>query len=514
METCVSTDRLQRILSVGVALTAERDFSRLLDTILSEAMSITGCDAGTLYLLEDGKLHFKIMRNHTLGVFPGSGNAPAELPSFDLCESNVASYVVIHRRMENIADVYDLEKFDFTGPRHYDTLTGYRTKSMLVIPLINNRDEIVGVLQLINALDSDGRIIAFSPDYEDVFRSISSLAAVAITNMRYNEENRLLFQSLIEVLAAAIDERSSYNANHTRNVAELTKGFIDFLNRQHSDGNTHIHFTAEMSQQIVTAAWLHDVGKIITPLEIMDKSTRLGEKAPIINLRFETILALERVRFLEKITTETEYEKIVSEINEARELCAKANSGAPASDDELALIRSYGLRACPKPGGEALRWLEPDEIESLVILSGTLTSAERRIMEEHVEITSRLLEKIRFSNEYRYVPDYAADHHEKLNGRGYPSGKADKELPAGTRILSVVDVFEALTARDRPYKKAIPYEKAFDILDEMADKGELDAELVGLLRKWKRETGDEEKTFCRSHDCSLDGASDKRAGLR
>ena len=485
MSKTIDERNLQRILSIGVALTAERDMNRLLNTILTEAIAITDCDAGTLYLLEDDKLHFKIMHNHSLGIFLGGEGVPVGLPPLELSEANVASYVTIHRNMENIADVYVSDKFDFTGPKQYDNLTGYRTQSMLVVPLLNNRDEIIGTLQLMNAMDRDKNVIPFAKEYEEIFRSVSSLAAIAVTNMRFTEENRALFQSLVEVLAAAIDERSPYNAYHTYNVVELTKGYVDFINKKHNEGRTNIYFSPESAEQIVMAAWLHDIGKIITPLDIMDKSTRLGDKLPLVLLRLEAIAATERANYLEGKTGEADYARLAAEISEASALCQSANAGAPAGDEELALIRSYGERRCIMADGRVQPWLTPDEIECLGIRYGTLTPAERRTMEEHVEITGRLLEKIRFSRQYRNVSTYAVNHHEKLNGHGYPGHKTGSELPLGARIITIMDIFEALTAKDRPYKSPIPFERSFAILSEMAESGEIDAELVQWLIEWK-----------------------------
>jgi HD-GYP domain-containing protein (c-di-GMP phosphodiesterase class II) len=338
-----------------------------------------------------------------------------------------------------------------------------------------------------NAMDENGEVIPFASEYEEVFRSISAQAAIAVTNMKYLEENKALFQSLVEVLAAATDERSHYNANHTRHVAELTREFTEFVNQQHQAGCTYISFTEEEAEQLVTAAWLHDIGKIITPLEIMDKTTRLGWGEQLVELRFETILAAENVRFLTGKMPLEEFNEIALEIAEARELCFKANSGVPTSAVEMALIESFGERTCELPSGKIVRWLEPGEIECLAIRYGTLTQAERKIMEQHVEITQRLLSKIRFSKEYEKVPLYAADHHEKLNGRGYPLGKTAADLTLGARILTVMDIFEALTAKDRPYKKPMPLEKAFEILDGMIIDGEVDAEVVRMLREWKDE---------------------------
>jgi HD-GYP domain-containing protein (c-di-GMP phosphodiesterase class II) len=336
-------------------------------------------------------------------------------------------------------------------------------------------------------MDESGEIIPFSHEYEEVFRSISAQAAIAVTNMKYLEENRALLQSLVEVLAAAIDERSHYNANHTHHVAELTREFIDFLNNLHEKGRTYISFNEEEAEQLVMAAWLHDIGKIITPIEIMDKSTRLGWGVQLVELRFETIMAAENVRYLAGKMTLEEFDEIAREITEAKELCLKANSGGPTSEVEMALIESFCERICEMPSGKLLHWLEPNEVECLAIRYGTLTPAERKIMEQHVDITQRLLSKIRFSKEYTKVPLYAADHHEKLNGGGYPTGKSATDISLGARILTVMDIFEALTAKDRPYKKAMPLEKAFEILDNMTIDGEVDAEVVRMLREWQEE---------------------------
>ena len=485
MNNNIMAKNIDRILSIGIALTAERDMDKLLDLILTETMIITNCDAGTLYIKEDDHLHFKILRNNKLNIFKGGAGDPIDLPPIKISESHVASYVTIHRRMENIADVYNSIKFDFTGPKKYDELTGYLTKSMLVIPLINNEDNIVGTLQLINALDSQGDIIPFAPEFEEIFMSLSSLAAISLSNMSYIEQKKALFQSLVEMLAAAIDERSKYNANHTRHVVEITRGFLKFLNKKHAEGKIPFCFTPNDEDQIIMAAWLHDIGKIITPLEIMDKSTRLGNKEPLINLRFETILSAEQIRFYKGLITEAEYNELINEINDARVLCERSNSGFPLNDNDIESIKSFGERTSITPSGLILNWLEPDEVESLAISFGTLTPKERQIMNEHVSITYRLLDKIAFSDEYRDVPVYAGGHHEKMNGWGYPNRLSEENLPIATRILTIADIFEALTATDRPYKKPMPLEKAFEILEKMATEGELDAGLVALFKEWK-----------------------------
>ncbi len=479
-------DQIERLLNIGTALSAQRKMSHLFDVIITEAMAIANCDAGTLYILENNMLHFTIMRNHTLKTYRGGKDDPVNLPPIAISETHVCAYTVIHRQLENIADVYTSDKFDFSGPKNYDRLTGYRTRSMLVVPLENNRGEVVGVVQLINALDDSGTVIPFDKSVEPIFRAVSAQAAIAVTNMRYMRENKELFRSFIEVFTTAIDERSPYNANHTKNVAMLVSGFIDFINDKHKSGETALFLDDALKEQVVMSAWLHDVGKIITPLEIMDKNTRLGNREDFVNLRFDLIYYAERVNFLEGRMTETAWEILSADIITAKNLITRLNSGAPTTDDELDYIIGLVGRVTKTHNGD-IHWLEPAESSSLAIKYGTLTQDERKIMEAHAAITYRLLQKINFSREFADVPRFAAGHHEKLNGRGYPLGLSSSDIPLGTRILTVMDIFEALTASDRPYKKPMPLERALSILDDMAAKEEVDAELVVLVRQWQQQ---------------------------
>lgn len=480
----IAEDNLYRLLNIGIALSAQRDMPKLLDIILNEAMEITRCDAGTLYLLEDNLLSFKIMRNHTMKTYQGGNGEEVDLPPVPLEETNVCAYVVIHGEMENIDDVYNSDAFDFSGPRNYDKITGYRTQSMMVIPLENNRGVTIGVLQLINATDGAGNVIAFDEQYEFIFRAVASQAAIAVTNMRYTENIKELLNSLAQVLAAAIDERSPYNANHTRNVAALTDEFIDFMNESHEAGKTHYFMDSALKQQTIMAAWLHDVGKIITPLEIMDKATRLGRDLVLVMLRFDTIFYLEETRFLKGDMTCDEWNALSAEIKTAKALCERSDSGAHLTDEEIAAIQSYGYRCASYEDGTQVIWLTPHEINCLSLKSGTLTDEERAIMKDHVLITKRLLEKIKFTEEYRDVPILASSHHEKLNGCGYPLGMKGDELSLPMRILGLMDVFEALTAI-RPYKSSMPTKKALSIISKMTADGDFDPHLVSLLEDLK-----------------------------
>ncbi|MEG2295423.1 MAG: HD domain-containing phosphohydrolase [Oscillospiraceae bacterium] len=470
------------LLNIGIDLSAQPNMPRLLDTIVTQAMAITGCDAGTLYLHEDNLLHFTIMRNHTMNLDKDQSQEPILLPPVPISQENVCSYVVIHKKMENISDVYSSDKFDFSGPKKYDAITNYRTKSMLVIPLETNKGEVVGVLQLINAMNDVGDIVPFDPEFEHIFRSVASQAAIALINMKYKKEIKQLLQSIVEVLTAAIDERTHYNAKHTQNIARLTEEFIDFVNKEYKLGLTDLSFNDSLKEQIIMAAWLHDIGKIITPLEVMDKSTKLGAEVATLELRFDKIYYSEKVKFLLGYYTQEQWQLLEDEISQTKELALKMNV-SNVSDEQIQQIQALATRISTTEKGQKISWLTPTDVENLCIKYGTLNVSERAIMEDHVVITNRLLSKIEFSDEYKDVPLFAAGHHEKINGKGYPDGLKGDKIPIPTRILGMMDVFEALTANDRPYKSSMSIETTFDILSKMAINGDIDQVLFNLLQK-------------------------------
>lgn len=473
----------EKLLNIGILLSAQRNMSMLFDTIVTEAMDITNCDGGTLYICEDNVLEFKIMRNNSMNVFKGGKDEPIDLPPVPISEANVCAYVVIQKELENINDVYNSEKFDFSGPMKYDKITGYRTQSMMVIPLENNKGEIVGVLQLINAKDKDNNTIPFDKNFEPIFRSIASQAAIALTNMKYTKDIKNLFNSLVQVLATAIDERTPYNANHTKNVAALVSDFIDYINLKHDENSYPLYFDDNLKEQTIMAAWLHDVGKITTPLEVMDKSSRLGDNIKLVEMRFELIYLMEEVNYLKGNITEEQWKILSEKITNVKELCIFLNTKDFLDDSQIEQIHDIASTSSVDKDGKIINWLTPTEHLQLTVKKGTLTSDERKIMEDHVVITEKLLSKIEFSNEYKSVPFFAASHHEKLNGKGYPKGLSQGDLPVSTRILGIMDVFEALIANDRPYKKSMSPEKALIILEEMVKFGELDEDLVGLLKE-------------------------------
>ena len=475
---------MERVLSVCLSLTAQHDREALLSSILDTAMDIGRCDAGTLYLLEDDGLHFCRMVTRSLGIRQGGHADPIRLPPVPLEEQYVSAWVALHGQMINVPDVRADGNFDFSGSLRYDAMTGYQTKSMLVVPMSNDQGDLIGVMQLINALDSDGNTIAFDPDAELLVSAIASQAALSIVNMQYAEQITALLNSLVGALSSAIDERSPYNAHHTRNMAAIAEEFLNDLDRT----GDPLAFDGKRRRAFLMAIWLHDVGKLTVPLEIMDKESRLGADIADVRARFRAIELLRRIAFLEGKLTSEESERQRAKIADALALIERINVAGFLPDADLAALNALAAETYSDETGAVQPWLTEPELERLRVRKGTLTDAEREIMQNHVVLTAKILGHVSFPKLYSSVPRWAGAHHELLNGAGYPAHLTAKDIPTEVRLLTILDVFEALTAQDRPYKPALPVRKAFEILHSMADEGALDAALLGRFeqsRAWE-----------------------------
>lgn len=479
---------VKKLLNIGVLLSAERDINRLLERILDCVMDLANCDAGTLYLLRDNALHFRIMRNHTLKTYSGAGGVEPDLPPVPLTRESVCSLSVLDGKTIRIEDVRSCEEYDLTGPIRYDAMTGYTTVSMLVVPMRNREGETIGVLQLINAMDEAGKICAFEDDMTLVLESVASQAAITLQNVRYIREIKDLFQSLVRVLSSAVDERTPYNGNHTRHMAALGSQFIDYLNEIQSLPP----FSPSRKDELLMSVWFHDVGKLVTPLEVMNKLARLlPEQYTAFTHRMEVIRLRSEIDCLAGRITPEENEAVIRQTREAAELVDAVNSAGFLQDDKLEAVAALGQKTYRDENGEEQPWLTADECAMLSIRKGTLSEDERKIMEEHVVITDKLLSQIRFSSELSHVRQWAASHHELLNGSGYPKHWKGDEIPYEVRIITILDIFDALVADDRPYKPGMPVERALSILDVMANKeGKLDPDLTRLFiesRCWESE---------------------------
>ena len=500
------TLQIERLADIGIALSAEHNQDKLLEMIMDEARRFTMADAGTLYLLEKGFLKFKVIQNETMGVKmagkdmegtdSGKGLQPVEIT-----KSNVSGYAAITGRPVNIPDVYESELFDFTGPRKYDEQTGYRSKSMLVVPLKDHEDVIIGVLQLLNSKDpKSGKVIPFSKDFETLTMSLASQAAMAITNSNLIRNLEQMIDSIVEVMATAIDERSPYTAGHIKRVAELGELMCHTINNQKKGVFGLKNFSDDQLKEMIIAGWMHDIGKITTPVYIVDKATKLHtlfDRVEMLKTRFMLIEATERNEWLlqkiemhkkgtpaKKISEEEKRtEERISRILGDLELLISSNSGGEFMDDERAERIKTIAQKTFTVNGQHHHYLTDDELQNLLIKKGTLLDSERKIMQDHAALSIRMLDNIPFTNKLKNVPKFAGGHHEAIDGSGYPKGLKGDEIPLEARILSLVDFYEALTASDRPYKKALPLDQVLKILKSEVDKNKIDKDLFLLFER-------------------------------
>lgn len=492
----VSNKKLQKILDIGIALSVESDPNQLLSLIVDSAMDLTNCDGGSLYVLREDGLHFAVMKTRSKGVdkvfaehfFGGHDDdddcTPGLIPPIPLIESNVCAYSAIHKKSLNIPDVYASDLFDFSGPKKYDAQNGYKTTSMVTIPMIDHRDEVIGVMQLLNAMDEDGEVIEFSATNEHIISSLASQTAICLSNMIFVKEMDRQIWSFTEAMTEVIDMRTPYNGNHTKHVAKYVEMVANHINELHEQGKENLFFTREHIAQLVMAAYLHDIGKIITPIKVMNKQTRLEHHIEAIRLRLSIQKLMYENAMLKGEVSKDECEEFTKNADRALELAEEMNTDRPlmeTQEKEIAEVENLTyydlLRLTTVP------YFTKEEITCLKIRRGTLTDAERQIMQNHVSDTRKILNKVYFNREFKQAPIWAAQHHEFLNGTGYPDKLNADVLGPEARILAVADICDALLATDRPYKKPMPKEVAFRIMKEMADEGKLDMKYVLYLQE-------------------------------
>lgn len=482
---------MQSILEIGTAISSEKDYNRLLEMILNRIMELTHCDAGTLYLADGDLLRFKIMRNNTMNTYEGGDGKEPNLPPVKMSRENVCSMCYLENRTICIENVRTSTEYDFSGPIRYDAMTGYHTQSMLVVPMHNRQEERLGVIQLINAMDADENVCAFSLEIIPVVESIASQAAITVQNVLYIENIKGLFESFVRVMSSAVDERTPYNASHTRHMVEYGRCFIDYLNEKAKEAGRPVLFHADHKHELLMSVWLHDIGKLVIPLEVMNKDARLlPEQKTAILHRFEKIRLLTQIASLKGELTSEAMQERVEEVKKAQETVLRANTAGFCTDDLRNAVSRIHEKTYTEEDGSERPWLEDEEFQMLMIRKGTLSESERAVMESHVVITDKLLSEIHFSKELSHVREWAASHHELLDGSGYPKHLTAEQIPMEVRIITILDIFDALVADDRPYKPGMPVEKALTILDSMANKeGKLDPELTRLFvesRCWEK----------------------------
>jgi len=404
--------RLEQLVDIGVALSRERDIDKLLEAILVAAKSITHADGGTLYrMTEERTLKFEIMRNDTLGIAMG-GTSGVEIPFYPIqlydkegrpIHSMVAAYAVHHDRSVNIADAYTEEGFDFSGTKNFDRKTGYRSQSFLTVPMKNHENEIIGVLQLINARNpSSGAVVPFSDADRQLVESLASQAAIALTNRLLINHLENLFESFINLINAAIDDKSPYTGGHCERVPVLTMMLAEAVNNCGVGPLKDFTMSDRDRYELKIAGLLHDCGKVTTPVHVVDKATKLEtifDRIGLIDTRFEVIKRDVELAALRAGKSGEIREKLV-EIDHDREFLRRANIGSEAmseADQERvrAIAKKYPWR---DPAGKTVDFLSEDEVRNLTIRAGTLTPEERHIINHHIEVTIRMLEALPWPN--------------------------------------------------------------------------------------------------------------------
>jgi HD-GYP domain-containing protein (c-di-GMP phosphodiesterase class II) len=500
--------RLEELNEIGISLSREKDTSRLLEAILVAAKKITNADGGTLYRVDNEKrlVHFEILRTDSLGIAMG-GTTGVDIPFYPVRlydqagnpnNSMVVAYSVLHDETVNIADAYSEEGFDFSGTKSFDKKTGYRSRSFLTVPMKNHENEIIGVLQLINAKSADGGIGAFSEAEQRLAESLASQAAVALTNRQLINQLEDLFESFIGLINAAIDDKSPYTGGHCQRVPVLTMMLAEAASDATEGALAGFEMTDKDRYELKIAGLLHDCGKVTTPVHVVDKATKLQtlfDRINLIDTRFEIVkrdaeIAMLKARLAapgnpagEWQRAEREYQVRLRQINEDREFLRFANIGSEAmreEDQERVRQISKTYRWRDGSGSEA-DFLTADEVKNLSIRSGTLTPEERQVINHHIEVTIKMLESLPWPRHLRNVPEYAGGHHERMDGKGYPRRLTREQMSVQARVMGIADIFEALTAKDRPYKKGKTLSESLHILGKFRQNGHIDPDLFDVF---------------------------------
>jgi HD-GYP domain-containing protein (c-di-GMP phosphodiesterase class II) len=505
-------DSLRKLSAVGIALSAEKDEHRLMELILESARELTHADGGTVYRIEDGELRFEIMITDSLGIrMGGTSGRSIDLPPVPLRDAEgrpnqrmVAARSAATGETVNLADAYDATEFDFGGTREFDARTGYRSKSFLTVPMRNHEDEVVGVLQLINAKDDAGAVVPFSEVDQYLVEALASQAAISYTKHRLIDDQRRLFESFIQLIAAAIDDKSPYTGGHCRRVPELTMMLADAAAATREGPLADFRMSEDDRYELHIAGWLHDCGKVTTPEHVVDKATKLQtifDRIHLVDTRFEVLKRDVEIRALRDAldalggapdpeALERGIARGCAVLDAERAFLRGCNVGVERmAREDQERVRRIGARRWRGVDGNGSDFLTEDELTNLTIERGTLTAEERAKINHHIVATIRMLESLPYPRNLRRVPELAGGHHERMDGRGYPKGLTREQMSVPARVMGIADIFEALTAGDRPYKGAMKLSEALRILGRMKLDDHIDPDLFDVFmrsRVWLR----------------------------
>jgi HD-GYP domain-containing protein (c-di-GMP phosphodiesterase class II) len=504
-------DDLHELNKIGVALSAERDIHKLLELILAKCRAITAADAGSLYLVQRGKdessqaddqLRFRLTQNDSLML-------PFEERTLPLSEASIAGYSALSGKSVNLPDAYHIPPgYPFQISRSFDEQSGYRTKSMLVVPMRDHQDKVIGVVQLINKKRDakmvlkpvavvEEYVIPFTSVDEELVGSLASQAAVAFENTKLLADIKGLFNSFVRAAVTAIESRDPTTSGHSERVAKLTVGLAEKIDAASSGPFRDVRFTPDQLQEINYASLLHDFGKVGVREKVLIKGKKLyvGEMM-VIRQRFAYIkrtMEAEHLRAkLDQVLRgqatpdllsqmDGTYEERQKEIDLTLRTVLQANEPSILEEESFRALMDLPGRTFSDAEGHPQPFLTPNEVAALSIRRGSLSDKERREIESHVTHTFRFLSEIPWTGEYRGVPTIAYAHHEKMDGTGYPRKLKAGDIPIQSRMMTISDIFDALVAWDRPYKKSVPVERALDILADEAKHGKLDTTLLAVF---------------------------------
>ena len=543
------TREISELNQIGAALSAEHDTERLLEMILTKARAVTRADAGSLYLVESPEknadetaeevnadtsaaanaengaektiesqkvLRFKLTQGDSLDI-------PFKSFTMPLNPKSVAGYVALSGAAVNIEDVYHLpEGVPYTFNRKFDEDSGYRTKSVLAVPMLNQKGEVLGVVQLINAKRDQAaklkslstvveQVVPFTQRQQEIAASLASQAAVALENSRLYQAIQAMLEGFVRASVTAIEARDPTTSGHSFRVSNLTVALAEAVDRLDSGPFGDLHFTRNQMKEIRYAALLHDFGKVGVREEVLVKAKKLypaqldlvkqrfqfvkrSVEAEVSKRRLEYILEKGRDEYLQKQPEfDSDQADKIKVLDAFFETILKSNEPTVLPEGQFEQLLDISAKHFADFEGADQPLLSMDEVRLLSIRKGSLDDRERAQIESHVVHTFNFLKQIPWTKEIRHIPGIARGHHEKLNGLGYPYKMSAVQIPVQTRMMTISDIFDALAAADRPYKRAVPQEKALDILGFAVKDGEIDGELFSVFKearvfdKWKIE---------------------------
>jgi HD-GYP domain-containing protein (c-di-GMP phosphodiesterase class II) len=501
------------LIAISRAVASERDLVRLLGLILEKSRYVTGADAGSIYIVEfEGgapkKIRFMVSQNDSMAVDFREFTLPVD-------EQSMVGRTVVGRKILNIPD---LQAGAVRHNAQLDRRSGYQTRSMLAVPLINQRDEVIGVVQLINKKrsaseklltpeDFDRLVVPFDRRSEELAETLASQTGISLENAMLYEEIQRLFEGFVNAAVTAIESRDPTTSGHSHRVASLTRGLAEVVDRVDTGKLVEVRFTREDLKQIEYAALLHDFGKVGVRENVLVKAKKLYDhdrnlvlgrfdyirkslEAESLRRRLERVVSVGAAPLAEELAAmEAALQGELARIDEMVSFILRSNEPtvlAEGSFERLADIAGLTYR---DPSGEEQPWLTAGEMDALKVPRGSLTVGERSEIERHVVHTYQFLTTIPWARTLRGIPQIAGSHHEKLDGSGYPRGLKGDAIPVESRMMTIADIFDALTSPDRPYKRQVPLQKALDILTDEVKHGKCDAELFRLFieaKVWTR----------------------------